>query len=129
MEMQVRRTENLVKHEEEIKGRPKRTWFESQREKVEAKKLSKAELNGIELPEKRAPMSGKKRKREEMKEERGYKKTKTDRVLKGSRGGVKAANKRAMGGKHMESFSFGKGGKEKHSFGRKKGGKGKPKGK
>ncbi|KAF8539670.1 P-loop containing nucleoside triphosphate hydrolase protein [Trichophaea hybrida] len=129
MEMQIRRTENLVKHEEEIKGRPKRTWFESQREKVEAKKLSRAELNGIELPEKRTSMSGKKRKREEMKEERGYKKTKTDRTVKGARGGVKAANKRDTSGKHMQSFSFGKSGREKHSFGGKGGGKGKGKSK
>ena len=100
MEMQVRRTENMVKYEEEIKGRPKRTWFESQREKAEAKKVSKAELNGVSLPEKKTPMSGKKRKREEMKEEKEkvYKKTKSDRTVKGPRGGVKAANKRGASG-------------------------------
>jgi len=96
MEMQVQKTENLVKYKDEIKGRPKRTWFESQREKAEAKKVSKAELNGVTLPEKKTPVSGKKRKREEMKEEKEkvYKKTKADRVIKGLRGGVKAANKR-----------------------------------
>lgn len=138
MEMQVRRTENLVKYEDEIKGRPKRTWFESQREKVEAKKVSKNELNGLILPEKKVAMSGKKRKVEESREEKGYKKTKIDRMEKGGRGGVKAANKRGekkptfgkggSGGKQMDSFSFGKGGNEKHSFGGKPKG-GKPKGK
>jgi ATP-dependent RNA helicase DDX27 len=108
MEMHVRRTENLVKYEEEIKGRPKRTWFESQREKAEAKKVSKAELNGIVLPEKKTAMSGKKRKREEMKTEKAYKKTKQDRVEKSGRGGVKAVVKR-IGKKPSGGKAGGKG--------------------
>ena len=32
-EMQVRRGENLMVHEDEIKGRPRRTWFESEADK------------------------------------------------------------------------------------------------
>jgi ATP-dependent RNA helicase DDX27 len=94
MEMQVRRTENVLNHQEEILARPKRTWFETQREKEVAKSVGRAELNGIELPEVKKRISGKKRKREEMQGERGYKKTKTDRVEKGARSGVKAALKR-----------------------------------
>ena len=46
-EMQVRKGENIMVHEDEIKGRPKRTWFESEKEKLAAKKTGRAELNGI----------------------------------------------------------------------------------
>ena len=91
MEMQVRRSENMVRHEDEIKARPKRTWFESQREKELSKKVSRAELNGISLPEvKPGKLSGKKRKVEESKGERGYKKTKTDRIELSGRGQAKS---------------------------------------
>jgi len=47
-EMEVRRGENIMVHEDEIKGRPKRTWFESEQDKQAAKKAGKAELNGVE---------------------------------------------------------------------------------
>jgi ATP-dependent RNA helicase DDX27 len=47
-EMQLRRGENIMTHEEEIKGRPKRTWFESEHDKQAAKKAGRAELNGVE---------------------------------------------------------------------------------
>jgi ATP-dependent RNA helicase DDX27 len=47
-EMQVKRGENIIVHESEIKGRPKRTWFESEHEKRLAKKTGRAELNGPE---------------------------------------------------------------------------------
>lgn len=47
-EMQVKRGENIIVHEDEIKGRPKRTWFESEYEKRLAKKTGRAELNGPE---------------------------------------------------------------------------------
>jgi ATP-dependent RNA helicase DDX27 len=113
MEMQVQKTENLAKHEDEIKSRPKRTWFESQREKAESKKVGRAELNGVVLAEKKEKMSGKKRKKEELKDEKAYKKTKTDRVEKAGRGGVKSTLKRGA--------ARGKKGKPE--------GKGKPKGK
>ncbi len=33
-------------HEDEIHARPRRTWFESEREKVQAKKAGQEELNG-----------------------------------------------------------------------------------
>lgn len=45
-ELQVRKGENLILHEDEIKGRPKRTWFESERDKKTAKKVGQEELNG-----------------------------------------------------------------------------------
>ncbi|KAL2798692.1 P-loop containing nucleoside triphosphate hydrolase protein [Aspergillus keveii] len=46
-EMQVTKSENLIKHEAEIKSRPKRTWFETEREKRVAKKTGATELNGV----------------------------------------------------------------------------------
>ena len=46
-EMQVKRGENLIEHEAEIKGRPKRTWFETEHDKKKAKQAGKDELNGL----------------------------------------------------------------------------------
>ncbi|TGJ86640.1 hypothetical protein E0Z10_g2109 [Xylaria hypoxylon] len=46
-EMQIRKGENMVMHEDEIKGRPKRTWFETQADKKAAKEAGHAELNGF----------------------------------------------------------------------------------
>ncbi|KAK3942358.1 ATP-dependent RNA helicase DRS1 [Diplogelasinospora grovesii] len=46
-EMQVKKGENMIKHEEEINARPKRTWFETQRDKQQAKEAGRAELNGV----------------------------------------------------------------------------------
>ncbi|KAI1465191.1 uncharacterized protein F4812DRAFT_462034 [Daldinia caldariorum] len=46
-EMQIKKGENMVVHEDEIKSRPKRTWFETQHEKKKAKEAGKAELNGL----------------------------------------------------------------------------------
>ena len=45
-EMQVRKGENLIVHEDQIKARPKRTWFESEKEKINSKKKGFEELNG-----------------------------------------------------------------------------------
>jgi len=99
-ELQLRKGENLIKHEDEIRSRPKRTWFETQREKELRGKVSKAQLNGLELPEKKVKLSNKKRKklevRGEVEEGRVYKKTKTDRTSKRNgkgKGGKKLAQK------------------------------------
>ncbi|KAI0400820.1 P-loop containing nucleoside triphosphate hydrolase protein [Xylaria palmicola] len=46
-EMQIRKGENMVRHEDEIKARPKRTWFETQADKKKAKEAGRAELNGF----------------------------------------------------------------------------------
>lgn len=46
VEMQVQKGENLIRHEAEIKGRPKRTWFETERDKEAAKEAGRAQLNG-----------------------------------------------------------------------------------
>ncbi|KAI0448840.1 P-loop containing nucleoside triphosphate hydrolase protein [Xylaria acuta] len=46
-EMQIRKGENIVLHEDEIKARPKRTWFETEADKKAAKEAGHAELNGL----------------------------------------------------------------------------------
>jgi ATP-dependent RNA helicase DDX27 len=84
-EMQVTRGSNLINHENEIMARPKRTWFESEKEKLEAKKLGRAELNGPDSSHKKEKkkLSGKDKKRlddhRERKEGRMWKKGKEDR--------------------------------------------------
>lgn len=47
VEMQVKKGENLIKYEDDIKSRPKRTWFETQQDKKAAKDAGRAELNGV----------------------------------------------------------------------------------
>ncbi|KAK3357752.1 hypothetical protein B0T25DRAFT_589950 [Lasiosphaeria hispida] len=47
VEMQVKKGENLIKHEEEIQARPRRTWFETEKNKKDAKEAGRAELNGV----------------------------------------------------------------------------------
>ena len=88
-ERDIKKGENLVKYEDEIKSRPKRTWFESEKEKQQAKEKGKAELNGT-LPllgkKDKKPLSNKQRKRldatKERKEGRLFKKTKDTRSPK-----------------------------------------------
>jgi ATP-dependent RNA helicase DDX27 len=47
VEMQVKKGENLIEHEAEINSRPKRTWFESEKDKKKAREAGRAELNGL----------------------------------------------------------------------------------
>lgn len=105
-ELQLRKGENLIKHEDEIKARPKRTWFETQREKDERGRVSKAQLNGVALPEKKEKLSNKKRKRmegrEEMEEARVYKKTRADRASKLKGKGKGKTLPKGKGGKKFE---------------------------
>jgi ATP-dependent RNA helicase DDX27 len=72
-DMQLTRGENLVKHEKEIMARPKRTWFESEKEKRASKKAGRAELNGPESVAGKKPrqkLSGKDKKRLDDRRER-----------------------------------------------------------
>ena len=71
-EQDLRKGENLVKHEEEIMSRPKRTWFESERDKADAKKRAVMELNGFEVKVKgeKKRLSNKDKKRMDAKRER-----------------------------------------------------------
>ncbi|KAI0887629.1 uncharacterized protein GGS22DRAFT_198818 [Annulohypoxylon maeteangense] len=47
VEMEIKKGENMVIHEDEIKSRPKRTWFETQHDKKKAKDAGRTELNGL----------------------------------------------------------------------------------
>ncbi|KAI2466973.1 hypothetical protein F4781DRAFT_423643 [Annulohypoxylon bovei var. microspora] len=47
VEMQIKKGENMVVHEDEIKSRPKRTWFETQHDKKKAQDAGRTELNGL----------------------------------------------------------------------------------
>jgi ATP-dependent RNA helicase DDX27 len=88
VEMQVTRGENLIKHESEIKSRPKRTWFETEREKEMAKKRALTELNGpaAMLKKQKGKLSGKDKKKLDdsrtRQEGKMWKKGKTERGAK-----------------------------------------------
>lgn len=103
-EMHLRKGENIMKHESEIKSRPKRTWFESEKEKQMAKKSGQAELNGaVGLGKKKVGKLSKKDKktlddRRERKEGRVWKKGKADERRK-DKAGRKGKGGKDRGGK------------------------------
>lgn len=86
-EMQVTKGENLIKHEAEIKSRPKRTWFETERDKKAARKLGAEQLNGPSATtsqKEKVKLSNKDKKRlddhrQRMEGNAGWKKGKTER--------------------------------------------------
>jgi ATP-dependent RNA helicase DDX27 len=102
-EMEVRKGENIIAHEDEIKGRPKRTWFESEQEKRDAKKTGRAELNGIESVLKKKPgkLSNKDKKklddRDTRTEGKVWKKGRAEREGKGAL--LEKGKKKVKGGK------------------------------
>jgi ATP-dependent RNA helicase DDX27 len=102
-EMQVRRGENIIAHEDEIKGRPKRTWFESEQDKRDAKKTGRAELNGVESVLKKKPgkLSNKDKKklddRDTRTEGKVWKKGRAEREGKGAL--LEKGKKKVKGGK------------------------------
>jgi ATP-dependent RNA helicase DDX27 len=114
VEMQVKKGENLIKHEDEIKSRPKRTWFETEKDKSNAKKAGRAELNGAketslqkmreELKKKHAggKLSGKDKKRLDAKADRLdgklWKKGRAEREGKGAVLNLKKSKKKAEEG-------------------------------
>lgn len=105
-EMQVKRGENLIEHEAEIKSRPKRTWFETEHEKKKARQAGKDELNGLResLKKKNAgKLSNKDRKTLDAKsmrsEGRLWKKGKGDADTHKSKGSAKGKGKPKAKGK------------------------------
>ncbi|KAM3562900.1 hypothetical protein ARSEF4850_002582 [Beauveria asiatica] len=108
-EMQVRKGENMIEHEFEIKSRPKRTWFETEHDKKKAKEAGKVELNGAREGSKKkllGKVSNKVRKRLDNKAERaegmGWRKGKTDALnakTKQSRKGGPKGKKGKSGGR------------------------------
>jgi ATP-dependent RNA helicase DDX27 len=72
VERDIKKGENLVLHEADIKSRPKRTWFETEKEKQIAKEKGAVELNGEIVLQKKSKkkLSGKEKKKLDMKRER-----------------------------------------------------------
>ncbi|KAF1981506.1 DEAD-domain-containing protein [Aulographum hederae CBS 113979] len=113
VERDVRKGENLVNHETEIMGRPRRTWFESEREKRVAKERGKLELNGEKVGKgKKVKLSNKVKKNldatRERKEGREWKKGKGERGVKVLEGKGKAKGKRERVVKAPEANGKGK---------------------
>ncbi|KXX76889.1 ATP-dependent RNA helicase drs1 [Madurella mycetomatis] len=92
IEMQVKKGENLIKHEEEIHSRPKRTWFETEKDKKAAKEAGRAELNGTREQMKKkgaGKLSNKDKKKLDSKAERSEGKSwKKGRAERGGKGAV-----------------------------------------
>ncbi|MCJ1475509.1 nucleolar DEAD-box protein required for synthesis of 60S ribosomal subunit [Lambiella insularis] len=90
-EMELRKGENMIEHEGEIMARPKRTWFETEKEKKAAQGAGRRELNGVEgtkkIAKKEGKLSGKDKKRLDDKREREegkvWKKGKAEKATKG----------------------------------------------
>jgi ATP-dependent RNA helicase DDX27 len=103
-ERDLKRGENLIVHENEIKARPRRTWFESEKDKLAAKEKGAAALNGpLEgSKDKMKKLSGKDKKKLELRDTRNegkvWKKGKNERGMKPEKGKGKA-DKAKKGGK------------------------------
>ncbi|TVY26319.1 ATP-dependent RNA helicase [Lachnellula hyalina] len=118
-EMEVRKGENLMVHEDEIKGRPKRTWFESEVDKNAAKKMGRAELNGAAAILKKKPgkLSNKDKKKLDDKDMRTEGKVwKKGRAERDGKGALEAAKK----GKGKQKIKGGKPAQVKGKFAKKR---------
>lgn len=79
---------NLIEHEDEIKSRPKRVWFETEKDKAAERERGAAALNGGvggSVKQKKKKLSGKDKKkldaRDERTEGKQWKKGKEDRGM------------------------------------------------
>ncbi|EKG12604.1 RNA helicase ATP-dependent DEAD-box conserved site [Macrophomina phaseolina MS6] len=103
VDMEIRKGENLITHQDEIMSRPKRTWFESEAQKKAAKDAGRAQLNGEPVAVKggKKKLSNKEKKRLDASSERkegpgmGWKKGKAERAGKGA---LEAAKKKGKAG-------------------------------
>ncbi|KAK3682750.1 ATP-dependent RNA helicase DRS1 [Podospora appendiculata] len=92
VEMQVKKGENMIKHEDEINSRPRRTWFETEQDKKTAREAGRALLNGVRDKLKKkggGHLSGKDRKildskAERKSDEQSWKKGRAERDGKGA---------------------------------------------
>jgi ATP-dependent RNA helicase DDX27 len=114
-ERDLKRGENLITHEDEIKARPRRTWFESEKEKTAERERGSAALNGpvggsVKGKEKKKKLSGKDRKKLEMKDVRSegavWKKGKADRGLTTGKAKEKQAHQKKKSKKIATKTSF-----------------------
>jgi ATP-dependent RNA helicase DDX27 len=89
-ERELKRGENMIAHEDEIKARPRRTWYQSEKDKLAEKEKGAAALNGPLEPGakkgEKKKLSGKDRKKLELKDVRSegkvWKKGKDERGAK-----------------------------------------------
>lgn len=91
-EMQVKKGENVLDFADEIRSRPQRTWFESEKEKAMAKEKGRRELNGEAVGKtKKVKLSNKDKKKmddgRERREGKVWKKGRKEREEKVSVGG------------------------------------------
>jgi ATP-dependent RNA helicase DDX27 len=112
-ERDLKRGENLIMHEDEIKARPRRTWFESEKDKMAEREKGAAALNGPaggSVKQKKKKLSGKDRKKLEAKDFRTegneWKKGKSDRGLTTAKAKEKQAAMKAKSKKIAKGTSF-----------------------
>jgi ATP-dependent RNA helicase DDX27 len=109
-ERDLKRGENMINHEDEIKSRPKRTWFESEKEKAAEREKGGQALNNSTggSIKKKQKLSHKDKKKLEAKDDRTegkqWKKGKADRGMttaksKEKAAHIKAKTKKAVHGK------------------------------
>jgi ATP-dependent RNA helicase DDX27 len=87
-ERDLKRGINMIEHEDEIKSRPRRVWFETEKEKAAEREKGAASLNasaGGSVKSKKKKLSGKDKKKmdafDERKEGKIWKKSKEDRGM------------------------------------------------
>ncbi|KAL6156536.1 nucleolar DEAD-box protein required for synthesis of 60S ribosomal subunit [Exserohilum turcicum] len=114
-ERDLKRGENLIVHEDEIKSRPKRTWFQTEKEKLAEKERGAVALNGPsggagKGKDKKKKLSGKDKKKLEAKDVRTegkqWKKGKADRGLSTGKAKEKQAKLKNKSKKIAAKSSF-----------------------
>jgi ATP-dependent RNA helicase DDX27 len=97
-ERDLKRGMNMIEHEDEIKSRPRRVWFETEKDKMAEREKGAAALNGDaggSVKQKKKKLSGKDKKKLEAKDERSegkiWKKAKEDRGMDTNRAKEKKA--------------------------------------
>ena len=117
-ERDLKRGVNLIEHEDEIKARPRRIWFESEKDKMAEREKGAAALNGPSggsVKQKKKKLSGKDKKKLEAKDFRSegkeWKKGKADRGLSTGKAKEKQAQLKSKSrkiAKRTEFKGFGK---------------------
>lgn len=127
-ERELKRGENLIAHEAEIKARPKKTWFETEKEKAESKQKGLAALIGADAAAggkkgEKKKLSGKDRKKLELKDVRSegkvWKKGKEERGMRPEKVKEKVKKEKAGGGNNKAAKNAARKGAGKPKGGRK----------
>ncbi len=114
-ERDLKRGVNLIEHEDEIKSRPRRVWFESEKEKKAERERGVAALNNssggsVKDGKKKKKLSGKDKKKLEAKDVRTegkqWKKGKADRGMTSGKAKEKKANLKNKSSKIAKGTKF-----------------------